>query len=153
MNIIEDDIKSLLKRIKEMNEGLLNKIQNIKEEFDVKDTVLRDIEKKHNEENTKFQNQIKPILENIKSQQDLTEMKMDMLEKQIFENAKEWISNEMQTAVKNKEKEILMNLWISELKEIIENIDQLKRMNPKELKLQLNEIASTIESFKQKLSK
>ncbi|MFW9895704.1 MAG: hypothetical protein ACFFD7_07860 [Candidatus Thorarchaeota archaeon] len=136
-----------------MNEGLLNKIQNIKEEFDVKDTVLRDIEKKHNEENIKFQNQIKPILENIKSQQDLTEMKMDMLEKQIFENAKEWISNEMQTAVKNKEKEILMNLWISELREIIENIDQLKRMNPKELKLQLNEIASTIESFKQKLSK
>jgi hypothetical protein len=32
-----------------MNEDLFNKMQTIKEEFNIKDTVLRDIEKKHNE--------------------------------------------------------------------------------------------------------
>jgi hypothetical protein len=147
---IEENNKSLLERIKEMNDDFLNKIQKIKEEFDVKEVVLRDIEKKHNEDNTKYQNQLKPVLENLRSQQDLTKIKMDTLEKQIYESAKEWISNEMKTAVKNKEREILMNLWIGEMKEIIDNVDQLKKMNPKDLKLQLNEIASTIESFKQK---
>jgi hypothetical protein len=150
---LEDKINSLLERIKEMNEDLSGKMKAIKEEFDIKDTVLRDIEQKHNEDNTKFQNQLKPIIENLKSQQDVTKMKMDMLKKQIYESAKEWISDEMKTAIRDKEREILMNLWIDEMKEIIKNVDQLKKMNPKELKLQLNEISSTIESFKQKYIK
>ena len=136
-----------------MNEDLFNKMQTIKEEFNIKDTVLRDIEKKHNEENTKFQNQLQPVLESLKSQQDVNKMKMDVLKKQLYESAKEWISTEMKAAVKEKEKEILMNVWIDEMKEIINNVDQLKKMNPKELKLQLNEISSTIESFKQKFVK
>lgn len=50
-------------------------------------------------------------------------------------------------------KEILMNLWIDELKEIIDNLDKLKEINPKDLKLHINEISSTIESFKQKFIK
>jgi hypothetical protein len=136
-----------------MNEDLFNKMQTIKEEFNIKDTVLRDIEKKHNEENTKFQNQLQPVLESLKSQQDVNKMKMDVLKKQLYESAKEWISTEMKAAVREKEKEILMNVWIDEMKEIINNVDQLKKMNPKELKLQLNEISSTIESFKQKFVK
>jgi len=150
---VEVKIRSMLERIKEMNEDFLNKIGTIKEEFEVKDTVLRDIEKKHNEENAKFQNQLKPVIEELKSQQDVTKIKMDMLKKQIYESAREWISDEMKTALREKEREILMNVWIDEMKEIINNIDQLKKMNPKELKLQLNEIASTIESFKQKFAK
>ena len=136
-----------------MNEDLFNKMQTIKEEFNIKDTVLRDIEKKHNEENTKFQNQLQPVLESLKSQQDVNKMKMDVLKKQLYESAKEWISTEMKAAVREKEKEILMNVWIDEMKEIINNVDLLKKMNPKELKLQLNEISSTIESFKQKFVK
>ncbi len=150
---IEVKTNSLLERIKEMNEDFINKIKTFKEEFDIKDTVLRDIEKKHNEENTKFQNQLKPVLENLRSQQDVTKMKMDVLKKQLYKSAKEWISNEMKTAIREKEKEILMNIWIDEMGEIINNVDQLKKMNPKELKLQLNEISSTIESFKQKFLK
>jgi len=153
MEAVEVSINSLLERIKEVSEDLFSKIQTIKEEFDIKDTVLRDIEKRHNEENTKFQNQLKPVLENLKSQQDVTKMKMDMIKKQLYESAKEWISNEMKTAIREKEKEILMNVWIDEMKEIINNVEQLKKMNPKELKLQLNEISSTIESFKQKFVK
>ena len=149
----EAKINSLLERIKEMNEDLFNKIKTVQEEFDVKDTVLRDIEQKHNEENTKFQNQLKPIIESLNSQQDVIKMKMDMIKKQVHESAKEWISDEMKTAIREKEREILMNIWIDEMKSIINNVDQLKKMNPKELKLQLNEISSTIESFKQKFVK
>lgn len=150
---IEAKINELLERMKGMGEDLSNKIQKIKEEFDIKDNVSRDIEKKHNEENTQFRNQLKPVIENLRSKQDLTKITMDVLKKQIYEKAKEWISNEMKTAVKNKEREILMNVWIDEIKEITSNVDKLKKMNPKEIKLQLNEISSTIESFKQKYVK
>ncbi len=139
--------------MKGMGEDLSNRIKSLKDEFDVKDKVLREIEEKHNEENLQFRNKLKPVLGNIKSQQDLAKITMDVLKKQIYESAKEWISNEMKKAVKNKEREILMNVWIEEIKEIISSADKLKKMNPKELKLQLNEISSTIESFKQKFVK
>ncbi len=45
-----------------------------------------------------------------------------------------------------------MNLWIDEMKEIIDDIDKLKAMHPKELKLHINEISNTIDSFKQKFA-
>ena len=76
-----------------------------------------------------------------------------MLKKQLFESAKEWIDDEIKLACKNKEREILMNIWVEELKDIIGNLDKLKETNPKELKLHLNEISSTIESFREKFIK
>ena len=142
----DDEILAILKLKKIL-------LQQIKEEFETKDLVLRDVEKKHNEDNENFRNQIKPVLENLKSQQDLVKITMDVMKKQIFESAKEWISDGVKAATKNKEKEILMNVWIDEMKEIINNIDKLKKMPPKDVKLQLNEISSTIESFKQKFIK
>lgn len=150
VGVIEQKINAIIEKMKEMSEDLSDKMQNIKEEFETKDLVLRDIEQKHNEENLNFQNQLKPVLENLKSQQDLAKITMDVMKKQIYESAKGWITAEMNKATKNKEREILMNVWIDEIREIISDVDKLKNMNPKELKLQLNEISSTIESFKQK---
>ena len=142
-----------MENMKDMRENLSNKLQQIKEEFETKDLVLRDIEDKHNEDNANFRNQIKPVIEDLKSQQDLVKITMDVLKKQIHESAKEWISNGVKAAIKNKEKEILMNVWIDEMKEIINNVDKMKKMPPKDIKLQLNEISTTIESFKQKFIK
>lgn len=150
---IEDKINSVLERMAELREDFSNEMKRNKEEFDTKDLVLRDIEEKHNDDNEKFRNQLKPVLEELKSQQDLVKITLDVLKKQIYDSAKEWISNEMKAAVKNKEREILMNIWIKEMKEIIGNVDKMKKMPPKEIKLQLDEISSTIESFKQKFIK
>ena len=133
-----------------MNEDFSGKLKNFKEEFDTKEEVLRDMIKAINVENTEFQNNLEPMLESLKSEQDLVKITVDVLKKQIKENAKEWINDEIKLACKNKEKEILMNLWIDEMKEIIDNLDKLKEMHPKELKIHINEILSTIESFKQK---
>jgi len=93
------------------------------------------------------------MLESLKSEQDLIKISLDVLKKQIKDSAKEWINDEIKLACKNKEKEILMNLWIDELKQIIDNLDKLRELHPKELKLHINEILSTIESFKQKFVK
>lgn len=150
---IEDKISSIFERMTELREDFSNEMKLSKEEFDTKDLVLRDIEKKHNEDNEKFRNQLKPVIEGLKSQQDLVKITLDVLKKQIYESAKEWISNEMKKAVKNKEREILMNIWIKEMKEIINNVNKMKKMPPKDIKLQLEEISSTIESFKKKFIK
>lgn len=150
---IDEKISSIIERMAQLREDFSNQMTQIKEEFETKEIVLRDIEKKHNEDNEKFRNQLKPVLEELRSQQDLVKITLDVLKKQIYESAKEWISNEIKTAVKNKEREILMNIWIDEMKEIINNVDKMKKMPPKEIKLQLNEISSTIDSFKQKFIK
>lgn len=150
---IDEKVSSIIERMTQLREDFSNKMTQIKEEFETKELVLREIEKKHNEDNEKFRNQLQPVIEELRSQQDLVKITLDVLKKQIYESAKEWISNEMKTAVKNKEREILLNIWIEEMKEIINDVDKMKKMPPKEIKLQLNEIASTIESFKQKFIK
>ncbi|MFX0036894.1 MAG: hypothetical protein ACFE9I_14790 [Candidatus Hermodarchaeota archaeon] len=150
---LEHDIKSLIDKIKTSNEDFSLKLKNLKEEFDTKEEVLRDMFKKFDEENSEFQNNLKPILEDIKSKQDLVKITLDVQKKQIFESTKELINDEIKLACKNKEKQILVNLWIDELKNIIENIDKLKALHPKDLKLYIEEISHTIESFRQKFVK
>lgn len=153
VNALEEKIGSLLGRIKSVEEDFSTKLKIFNEEFEIKEEVLRDIFKKFETDNTEFKNNLKPVLETLKSQQDLVKITLDVQKKQIYESAKEWINDEIKLACKNKEREILMNLWIDELKEIIDNLDKLKEMHPKELKLHINEISSVIGLFKQKFIK
>jgi len=153
VNTLEEKIGSLLGRIKSVEEDFSTKLKILDEEFETKEDVLRDMLKKFEAENTEFKNYLKPVLETLKSQQDLVKITLDVQKKQIHESAKEWINDEIKLACKNKEREILMNLWIDELKEIIDNLDKLKEMHPKELKLHINEISSVIGLFKQKFIK
>ena len=53
--------------------------------------------------------------------------------------------------VEGKENEILMKIWINELKDILGDFEKLKKLKPKEFSLQLNEISDTIDIFKQKI--
>jgi hypothetical protein len=100
-----------------------------------------------------YRNDLKPVLEDLKSEQDLVKITVDVIKKQIHDEAKEWVDEEIKLACKNKEREILMNLWIDEMKDIVDDIDNLKKLHPKELKLHINEISTTIESFKKKFIK
>jgi len=153
VNILEEKIGSLLDRIKTVEEDFSTKLKIFTEKVDTKEEVLRDMLKKFEADNIEFKNNLKPVLETLKSQQDLVKITLDVQKKQIHDSAKEWINDEIKLACKNKEREILMNLWIDEMKEIIDNLDKLKDMHPKELKLHINEISSTIGSFKQKYIK
>ncbi len=150
---LENEIGSIKENIKGISKDFSSKLNGFKEEFDTKEEVLGDMIKKFNEENMEYQNSLKPILEDLKSEQDLVKITVDVLKKQIYESAKEWIDEEIKLACKNKEKEILMNLWIDEMKNIIDSLDSLKKLHPKELKLHINEISSTIDSFKAKFIK
>ena len=153
VNTLDEKIGSLLGRIKSVEEDFSTKLKILNEEFETKEEVIRDIFKKFETDDTEFKNKLKPVLETLKSQQDLVKITLDVQKKQIHESAKEWINDEIKLACKNKEREILMNLWVDELKEIIDNLDKLKEMHPKELKLHINEISTVIGSFKQKFIK
>jgi len=138
---------------KSVEEDFSSKLKIFTEEVETKEEVLRDMLKKFEADNTEFKNNLKPVLETLKSQQDLVKITLDVQKKQIHDSAKEWINDEIKLACKNKERDILMNIWIDEMKEIIDNLDKLKDIHPKELKLHINEISTTIASFKQKYVK
>ena len=125
----------------------------MKDEFNTKEEVLRDIFKKFALETEEYKNNLKPTLESLKSQADLVKITVDVLKKQILESAKEMINQEVKLILKNKEREVLMNVWIDELKDIIKNLDKLKETNPKDLKIHIKEISTTIESLRQKFVK
>ena len=108
---------------------------------------------KFNEKMLKDKTQIDSNLEDFKNSVDVFKISLDTLEKGILENANAMISAQVRIVLKNKEKEILMNIWIKDLKEIVRDLDKMKDMHPKDLKLQLDEISSTIKSFKQKIVK
>ena len=150
---LENKIKILKENFKDVSKDFLDRLNAFREEINTKEDVLRDMFKKFNEETIEYQNNLKPVLEDLKSEQDLVKITVDVLKKQIHESAKEWVDEEIKLACKNKEKEILMNLWIDEMKNIIDNLDNLKKLHPKELKLHINEISSTIETFKKKFIK
>ncbi len=105
-----------------------------------------------NEVITKTTSKIESELEDVKGQQDVLEVSFDVLEKKILEEAKSLIYSEVRMACKDKEDELLMNMWINELKEIINDFDKLKEMNPNDLKIQINEISKVIASFKEKIA-
>ena len=81
------------------------------------------------------------------------EISYTIKEKQLSEKIQSMIYTEIRMVCQDKEKEILMNIWIDKLNEIVTDFEKLKKVNPKEFNIQINEISKTIELFKLKLQK
>ncbi len=93
------------------------------------------------------------VLQEIESEHDTMKISMTINEKRLLERLKDIVKNEINAAIKGKEQELLMNLWIDELNEIVSNFEKLKKMHPKDFSLRLNEISKTMDLFKQNLKK
>ena len=63
------------------------------------------------------------------------------------------IFSEVRNACGDKENEILMKVWINELKDILSDFEKFKKMHAKEFTVKIEEISNTIDIFKQKLVK
>lgn len=145
INGLEDKIDNLTKDVS------IN-LQNIQDQIKTQKDDNLSMSNDFNELITKTTTKIDSQLEQIKGQQDVLKVSFDVLEKKILDDAKTMIFGEVRMACKDKEDEILMNIWIEELKEIINDFDKLKELNPKDLKIQINEISQVIASFKEKLA-
>lgn len=152
-NDIKDKVKSLSEDVQNLKSNLNISQDNIQTQIDAKDEVLTDMIKKFDEQFTKDKRHINEELETLKGQQDILKISYTVNDKQLMEKIEAMISGEVRNACGDKEREILMNIWIKELKDIIHNFEKLKKIHPREFNIKMNEIADTIEVFKQKIVK
>lgn len=152
-NDIKDKVKSLSEDVQNLKSNLNISQDNIQTQIDAKDEVLTDMIKKFDEQFTKDKRHINEELETLKGQQDILKISYTVNDKQLMEKIEAMISGEVRNACGDKEREILMNIWIKELKDIIHNFEKLKKIHPREFNIKMIEIADTIEVFKQKIVK
>ena len=110
-----------------------------------------DMINKFNEELLNHKISMKEDIEKIKTQQDVLKISYTINEKKLMDKIKSSISEVINKRIEGKESEILMKIWMNELKEIINNFEKLKKLKPKEFSVRLNEISETIEVFKQRM--
>lgn len=152
--------------LKELEEKFNNKLQDsmteMKSEFlssknqvieliEIKEKVLKSIFNELKEEYLSEKSRINSDLEEIKNQLDVHKISKELFEKQFIDKVKNLVFFEVRNICRNKENEILMTLWINELKEVTKNLDKLKDTTITNLKIQIDEILTMIQAIKQRI--
>lgn len=150
---IENRITSLTEAIKELSNEMSNRNQLIKEEVDTQEEITRDMMQKFDEDYTKDKRAIAAEIEQLKQEQDVLKISYTVNDKQLIEKIEAMIFSEVRNACGDKENEILMKVWINELKDILSDFEKFKKMHAKEFTVKIEEISNTIDIFKQKLVK
>jgi len=153
VNNIESNFNTLLENMEVIKNQIASNTEQIQVQLKTQEEIIMDMIHKFNEQMLNDKTKINSDIEQLKNNQDVFKINIDTIEKRVLETVESMIYSEVRMACRNKEKEILMNLWIDELKEIISNLDKLKELHPKDFKLYINEISSTVESFKKKILK
>jgi len=130
-----------------------NDVKYIREQIKTQEEVINSKFKEFSEEYLIFKKNMTAKLQKVESEYDTMKISLAINEKHLLERLKSMINAEIGMAVKGKEQELLMNLWIDELNDIISDFEKLKSIHPKEFSLRINEISKTIELFKQNLKK
>jgi ABC-type Fe3+/spermidine/putrescine transport system ATPase subunit len=153
VKIIEKEIKSIRQSLNELqNKVASNQEQNMKQ-IETQEEIIMSMIHKFDDQFMQDKSKIEGELEKVKADQDVLKISFTVNEKQLLEKIKAMIYTEIRNACREKEYEILMNTWISELNEIIADFEKLKKLHPQEFNIKMNEIARTIELFKQKITK
>ena len=139
--------------LKKLKEELALFQEKIKEQISTQKEINIDLIQDFNKQFTKDKRDLEENLEKIKAEQDVLKISFTVNEKQLLDKIQAMIFSEIKNVCSDKEREILMNIWIKELKDIITDFEKLKKMNPKEFSLKIEEISDTIEIFKQKIIK
>ncbi|TXT66981.1 MAG: hypothetical protein BAJALOKI1v1_220014 [Promethearchaeota archaeon] len=137
--------------VNKLEENVELSVKKIIKNIDNHKKITKDLINELKEQLIQDKNVLNTKIEELQSQQDVLKISYTVNEAKLVEKVKEVIKKEVKEAVKEQEREILMKVWIDELKEIISDFEKLKTMKPDEFKLQLNEISSCIQMFKKKL--
>ena len=141
----------LVQEIKEIKKTISNTEEKIEETIKVQEDIIMGMMQKFNEEYYKHKTIVLKELEALKNEQDILKISYTINENKLLEQIKSVVQTEFNNKIKGQEAELLMKLWIDDLKEIISNFENLKKANPKEFSVQLREISDTINVFKQKI--
>ncbi|MBD3194727.1 MAG: hypothetical protein GF317_06715 [Candidatus Lokiarchaeota archaeon] len=147
----EDTSSQLNSQIEDLKQKLVINHNQIQEHVKNQEEIIMDMIKKFNNELLNYKTNYTSGIEEIKSEVDVLKISYTINENKLLEKVEDVILEKIKETVKGKEKEVLMEIWIEELKTIINNFERLKVMKPKEFALKLNEISNTIKLFKQEL--
>ncbi len=153
---LDEKITNVENRIKFVDgeiKTIKNDVKYIREQIKTQEEVINSKFKEFSEEYLIFKKNMTAKLQKVESEYDTMKISLAINEKHLLERLKSMINAEIGMAVKGKEQELLMNLWIDELNEIISDFEKLKSIHPNEFSLRINEISKTIELFKQNLKK
>ena len=141
----------IIQEIKEIKKMISNTEEKIEETIKVQEDIIMGMMQKFNEEFYKHKTIVLKELEALKNDQDILKISYTINEKKLIEQIKSVVRIEFNKKIKGQEAELLMKLWIEDLKEITSNFENLKKVNPKEFSVQLREISNTINAFKQRI--
>lgn len=148
-------VKSLKTKIEQNHEEIQKTVKLQTERLDKAIETQREVLLSMIEKNKKgisgFKTEANGELDSLRRDIDTFKISLNVNENRLIQKIKELISLELGNAVKGKENEVLMSLWIKELKSIIRDFDKLKKLHPKQFSLRLKEISDTIDIFKQQL--
>ena len=150
---IDGQSKVTTNNLKNLKEELNIFQHNLEDQINVQKEINSDLIQEFNKQFTTDKRILAEELEKIKGEQDVLKISYTINEKQLLEKIQVIIASEIRNVCSDKEREILMNIWIKELKDIIADFEKLKKMNPKEFTMKIEEISDTIELFKQKIIK
>ncbi len=145
MDLINQKIKQGTNLINTQISKISTNINSISNDYN---TFKKETSQNIKENKTEFKTKVDVL--SLKDRQDTIKITLDLFKKEINKNVIEWTNKEINTATKDKEREILMNLWLEELKEITDNLEEFKNMPAKDFKISVKEILLTIESFQRK---
>jgi len=146
-----DLIQAQKEYISKLEQNVDKSIRKLVKSIDSHKKITKDMINELKEEFLRDKNALESKIEELQAQQDVLKISYTINEKKLIKKVKEVIREDVKEAVKGQERELLMNVWIEELKRIITDFEQLKQLKPEEFEMQLDEICSTIDLFKKKL--
>jgi hypothetical protein len=153
LKIIENEVKSIRQSLNDLQNKVASNQEHSMKQIETQEEIIMSMIHKFDDQFMQDKSKIEGELEKVKADQDVLKISFTVNEKQLLEKIKAMIYTEIRNACREKEYEILMNTWISELNEIITDFEKLKKLHPQEFNIKMNEIARTIELFKQKITK
>ena len=148
---LEHEMTYVKQEITSIKGDFLSSQGRIEQTIRTQEEIIMDMINKFNEELLHHKSSMKDDIESLKTQQDVLKVSYTVNEKKLMDKVNSSISRIINKQVEGKENEILMKIWISELKEIIRDFEKLKKLKPTEFSVRLNEISDTIDIFKQKI--
>ena len=137
INGLESKLSQENKDIKKM---VYNTEEKIEETIKVQEDIIMGMMQKFNEEFYKHKSMVLKDLEALKNEQDILKISYTINENKLLEQIKSIVQIEFNNKIKGQEAELLMKLWLDDLKEIIKNFENLKKVNPKEFSVQLRDL-------------
>ncbi len=151
INKLEISLESAGKEISTIKRNISLNQERMEQTIKTQEEIIMDMINKFNEQLLIHKSKMQEDVETLKTQQDVLRISYTVNEKKLMDKINASITKALRKLIQGKENELLMKIWVDELKEIIENFENLKKLKPKEFSIKLIEISDTIEIFKQKI--